>query len=222
MSDGATCVHELPITSALVDVGAEKPANLNRWSEVGFFGGTFDPPHQGHVQVIQAAQRALGLERTYVVPANQNPLKDSSVTPYEDRLAMTRLQFSGLPGIEVSDLEKCRKPSYTYLSIYDLFMEGLGPANYHVIIGDDSAHQLLRWHKLTELVVFADIYVVGPEAREKRAALPPWIRRHVGIVTVDTPSEHATQVRSALARGERHEMLSDSVYDYIRTKELYK
>lgn len=206
----------------LVEARAESPRELNGWQDVGFFGGTFDPPHAGHSLVIKAAQEALGLWETIVVPAGQNPLKGASSASYEDRLAMARLQFDGMPGVMVSDMERSRKPSYTYVSVDEMFMESHGPANYHIIIGDDCARDLCRWYKCIDLVVFADVYVVGPRAREARAELPAWLRRHAGVIQVETPHDHATQVREALKLGVGHPMLSDAVSDYIKERGLYR
>ena len=75
--------------------------------KIGVYGGSFNPPHLGHVRAAQACKQALGLDRVLVIPASIPPhkqLTSSSASP-EERLALTRLAFENLPGFEVLNLE---------------------------------------------------------------------------------------------------------------------
>ena len=84
--------------------------------KIGVYGGSFNPPHLGHVRAAQACKRALGLERVLVIPASIPPHKQmasGSATAME-RLKLTQLAFSQLPGFEVLDMELRREgKSYT-------------------------------------------------------------------------------------------------------------
>jgi len=78
---------------------------------VAFFGGSFDPPHLGHLAVARAARAALGLDAVLFAPVGAQPLKPNGATAgFEDRLAMTRLAVAGEPGFAVS-LVDAPKPS---------------------------------------------------------------------------------------------------------------
>ena len=78
---------------------------------MAFFGGSFDPPHLGHLAVARAAQAALGLDTVLFAPVGAQPLKpQGSTAGFEDRLAMTRLAIAGEPGFAVS-LADAPKPS---------------------------------------------------------------------------------------------------------------
>ena len=87
---------------------------------IGIFGGTFNPPHIGHLQAAKEAARALELDRVLLVPSCQTPHKpvpDGSASA-QQRLDMLRLATAGDPMLEVSDVEVCRGGvSYTYETV---------------------------------------------------------------------------------------------------------
>ena len=87
---------------------------------IGIYGGTFNPPHIGHLQAAQQVITALGLTKLLVIPDRIAPhkvLPANSATP-EQRLDMLRLATAACPGMEVSDLELNREGvSYTYLTV---------------------------------------------------------------------------------------------------------
>ena len=95
---------------------------------IGLFGGTFDPPHLGHVAALRAVSRALSLDRLLLVVANDPWQKSSSraVTPAEDRFAMAQALAEGIPGVEASRMEIDRGgPSYTVTTVEALRAEAV-------------------------------------------------------------------------------------------------
>ena len=85
---------------------------------IGIFGGSFDPPHVGHMQTAKQAIEALELDRLLMIPARNAPHKKGSVVAAEHRLAMLRIAAEGLDKAVVSDLELQREgASYTYVSL---------------------------------------------------------------------------------------------------------
>src|SRR5580693_8255419 len=91
---------------------------------VAFFGGSFDPPHRGHLAIARAAQRALELDTVLFAPVGTQPLKEQGATAsYADRLAMTRLAIEGEPGFAISEVDKPRAAGVPNFSLETL--EGL-------------------------------------------------------------------------------------------------
>jgi nicotinate-nucleotide adenylyltransferase len=113
---------------------------------LGVFGGTFDPPHNGHLRIAHAAKEQLLLERVLFTPAGVQPLKqDQSLSPALHRAKMVELAIAQQPGFEFSrvDLER-HGPHYTV----DLLriVSGIYPgAPLWFILGSDSLVDLLRW-----------------------------------------------------------------------------
>ena len=127
---------------------------------VGLFGGTFDPPHNGHVAALRAAAATGRFERIEVTVAG-DPYRKSAVGPLHSaplRLTMARAAFSGLALVHVSDREITRPgPSYTMDTVTEL----LGEAEWvDVLVGADLAPQLPSWHRADELRELVSVGIV--------------------------------------------------------------
>ncbi len=141
---------------------------------VAFFGGTFDPPHRGHLAVARAAQAALGLDAVIFAPVGAQPLKlQGSAASFEDRLAMTRLAMAGEPGFAVS-LADAPKPSgapnYTFDTLCALRAELPPGSSLFCLMGADSFLTLRLWHRAAEIPFAAPLIV---------ASRPGWQVDHV-------------------------------------------
>ena len=90
--------------------------------KLGIFGGTFSPPHKGHVAAAACFRESFGLDRLLVVPAAVPPNKEGKdILPAGHRVEMCRLAFEGIPFCEVSEIELARGgTSYTYLTLAEL------------------------------------------------------------------------------------------------------
>ncbi len=146
---------------------------------IAFFGGSFDPPHRGHVAVARAAQRALGLDTVLFAPVGAQPLKQAGATAsFEDRLAMTRLAIAGEPGLEISLADAptvAGGPNYTLETLKQLRAE-LGPeCALFFLMGADSFFGLRKWHRAAEIPFAAPLIVAsrpGQPLEGVKAALP--------------------------------------------------
>lgn len=129
---------------------------------LGVFGGTFDPPHRGHLAVAQAAQRTFALDRVLLVVAN-DPWRKSpgrAITPAADRLAMVQAMARDEVGLEVSDVEIRRGgPSYTVVTLRELAAAHPG-SELFLIIGRDLVDDFSSWHESVEIGRLATIVVV--------------------------------------------------------------
>jgi nicotinate-nucleotide adenylyltransferase len=115
---------------------------------IGVFGGTFDPPHYGHLVIAEEARARLGLRRVIFLPTGQPPHKpDRVVTPVADRLAMVHLAIAGNPGFQLSRLDVDRPGPYFSADLLEMLQAELGPtADLHFIVGMDSLGDFLTWH----------------------------------------------------------------------------
>jgi nicotinate-nucleotide adenylyltransferase len=151
---------------------------------VAFFGGSFDPPHLGHLAVARAARTALDLDVVLFAPVGSQPLKpQGSTASFEDRLAMTQLAIADEPGFELS-LADAPKPSgdpnYTVDTLREL-RGGLAPDGVlFCLMGADSYFGLRRWHRSSEIPFIAPLIVASRPGQKPedwisglREALPP-------------------------------------------------
>jgi len=152
-------------------------------ARVAFFGGSFDPPHLGHLAVARAACAALRLDQVLFAPVGAQPLKPEGPTAsFADRVAMTRLAIAGEPGFAISLADAPKPngaPNYTAETLESLQADlGAGAALF-CLMGADSFFELRRWHRAPEIPFIAPLIVASRPAELPeedlgglRAALP--------------------------------------------------
>jgi nicotinate-nucleotide adenylyltransferase len=146
---------------------------------VAFFGGSFDPPHMGHLAVARAARAALGLDTVLFAPVGAQPLKPfGSTAAFPDRLAMTRLAIANKPGFAIS-LADAPKPSgapnFTLETLHSLRAELPPDSTLFCLMGADSFFSLRSWHRSAEIPFAAPLIVAsrpGQRLDDLKAALP--------------------------------------------------
>lgn len=132
--------------------------------KIGFFGGSFDPPHRGHVALARLAIDRLGLDRVLFAPVGVQPLKrDRPQANFADRVAMTRLAIEHEPCLELSLIDAPRtdqRPNYTIDTVRGL-RATLDPADQlFCLMGADSFLSIGRWYRSADLLLACD-FVVG-------------------------------------------------------------
>ncbi|MHB8380433.1 MAG: nicotinate-nicotinamide nucleotide adenylyltransferase [Acidimicrobiales bacterium] len=158
---------------------------------LGLFGGTFDPPHFGHVAALEAAASSGRFDRLLVTVAGDPYLKNADVRPASLRLAMAHAAFDDLALVEVSDLEIRRHgPSYTIDTVRDL-LEDVDTVD--LIVGADLATQLDRWH---EAEVLRELVAVGVVPRPGSSSLAPegWRNYEIPMEPVDLSSTYIREM----------------------------
>jgi nicotinate-nucleotide adenylyltransferase len=219
--------YAAPIPPQSRDQGAySQPAGhpTPRPERVGLLGGTFDPPHCGHVAIATSCVRALELDRVLLVVANEPwqkvPLR--SVTPAEDRFAMVEALAPLVPGAEPSRLEIDRGgPSYTADTVDELRADAArrgATLDLYLIVGSDLVDSLGTWRRVEELRASVTLAVV---ARPQHVArLPPgWKAVLVADDSVDVSS---SEVRERLEQGLPVEgLVPPEVIRCIRSRGLY-
>ena len=195
---------------------------------IGVFGGTFDPPHLGHLILASEALVQLALDRLLWVLTSVPPHKlDQSITPLEDRLAMLKLAVADEPAFRVSRVDMNRPgPHYTVDTLALLRRENR-TATLIFLMGGDSLHDLTTWHEPAVLVAECDEIgvmrrpgdFVDLASTEKQI---PGITAKVRFV--DAPlleiASHEIRRRAAEGRPFRY-YVPQAVYWYIVGKSLY-
>tara|TARA_B100000686_G_scaffold8562_1_gene8641 strand:- start:7101 stop:7682 length:582 start_codon:yes stop_codon:yes gene_type:complete len=164
---------------------------------IGLFGGTFDPPHLGHLAVALAARDTLELDRTLLVVANQpwQKIVERPVTEAHHRLAMTELLVQNSDGLEASDLEIVRGGmSYTIDTVKQLQEVG---HEVVLIMGADAAAGVDSWERATELSRLTRIAVVDRPGYD----LPELANWSVTKIPAQSISVSSSQLRSSMSEG---------------------
>ena len=196
--------------------------------KVAFYGGTFDPPHIGHVSAARAFAGYTGADMLYIIPNYIPPLKDGCrPASADDRLAMASLAFGGEKTV-ISDYEiKNGGVSYTFMTAEHLASLHPG-AQLFMLVGTDQLLQLEKWKEPRRLLETVTVCVALRAAEEERAAREKADRLHcvfgarVLFVPCDPVTVSSTEIRALLREGRGAEYLPEAVYEYIIEKGLYR
>ena len=198
--------------------------------KIGIYGGTFSPPHIGHIGAAKEFIKAVGLDKLFVVPTFRPPHKDDNAIIESDlRLQMCRLAFD-MPFCEVSDIEIRRGgKSYTVLTLEEM-KKSYPEDELFLLCGTDMVLTLDRWFRAEDIFKLCTIVYVRREndpATEKdilekislfREQFDAEIR-HISPRTVELSS---SQIRERMARGEDiSDLVPNAVADFIRLHGLY-
>ena len=199
---------------------------------IGIYGGTFDPPHWGHITAARAAMEQLKLDRLVLIPDRVPPhkaLPEGSASP-EQRLEMAALAAAELgKRAEVSDRELRRSgPSYTSDTLAELRREHPEDTLW-LLMGSDMFLSLQTWHAPERIMELARIAPFSREAADESetfAAQQSRLERAYGaqIQIVQNPEVwelSSTEVRAALAAGRGSDLLPPAVYGYVLREHLY-
>jgi nicotinate-nucleotide adenylyltransferase len=199
-------------------------------SRLGLLGGTFDPPHYGHLVAGQEAAERLGLERVLYLPAGQPPHKlDEPVSPLEPRRRMTELAIADNPlfSLSLADCEQA-EPSYTVDLLARLQRQLPAQTSLYFIVGMDSLRDLTTWKEPARVLRQCRLVVVRrpgyePLDLQQLAAEVPGADRR--IIILDTPGLDisSTELRARIAAGRSiRYLVPETVRAYIAEQKLYR
>lgn len=194
--------------------------------KIGILGGTFDPPHAGHLALARSALQQLELDEVLFLPANRNPLKSSkSTVSGKHRLGMVEALIRHDSQMAVSDMEITRGgTSYTVDTLGELQM--VQPAEYWFIMGADSLVGIRDWKNPLRLLKLCRIAVaVRPPLSEPDilVRLPEEFKGKVDILQMPPSDISSTDLRDRLMRNQNvSPNLPQDVLKYIHTHQLYR
>jgi nicotinate-nucleotide adenylyltransferase len=205
----------------------ERPAPSGGLSSLGILGGTFNPPHLGHLAIARHARSELSLQRVALVPARVPPHKPIERDPGSARrLEMCRLLVARQEGLAVCALETERDgPSYTVDTLNALHASH-PQAELTLILGADIASTLPAWREPRRLLELASLAVAarpGTDRREVLDALQP-LGPSVRVEFLRAPEidVSSSQARERTLAGEPlEELVGDAVAGYIAEQGLY-
>ena len=202
--------------------------------KIGIYGGTFNPPHLGHMAAAKTAAQVLGLDKLILIPAATPPhkqLPEGSPTA-EQRLDMVRLMADNLnmPGVaQVSDIE-LRREGKSYTSDTLVAMKAMYPdAELWLLMGTDMFLTIQNWHEPEKIMELAGICAFGRTEQDGEELFAPQRKflqetYNTRLMTITLPGLvdiSSTQLRAVLDDGQGEGYLCPAVYGYILMNGLY-
>jgi nicotinate-nucleotide adenylyltransferase len=188
---------------------------------VGLFGGTFDPPHVGHLVTAVNVRHELQLDSVILMVANVPWQKQGSrdITPAADRLAMVAAAVADVDGLEAGDLEITRGGSSFTADTLAALAEIEPDAQFFTIVGDDAAAGITSWERHSEVVARSTLVVVDrPGAPVELPVEFDWVRVEVPRLEVSS-----TDLRARVSDGRPLDYLvTEPVLQIVRERCLYQ
>ncbi len=171
---------------------------------IAIFGGTFDPPHNAHIQVLKFLLDEKKYQKIWVIPSPKNPLKQA-IAPFEDRYEMCRRAFGNLdPAVQVKDEEKT-STGYTVDLIGHLLKKYPG-SKFTFVGGSDLKKELAQWKDSAKLKQWIEFKFL-PRPPDPDSPFPPF---------------SSTEIRERIGKNlPVRELVPEEVEKYIREKHLY-
>ena len=194
----------------------------NTESRIGLFGGSFDPVHNGHLEIARESLLQFKLDRVLFIPAAQSPLKEHSPrTSDKERIDMLELTISRDERFEIC-LDEIERGGVSYSfetanSVQQRFPE----SQLFWILGGDQAQQLGQWRNIKTLAKTVEFICLPRNGEElSKFSLPPDV--HLHMLDIPLMKISSTQIRQSLKDSpDSNPLLPESVIKYIKSKNLY-
>ncbi|MEM7434153.1 MAG: nicotinate (nicotinamide) nucleotide adenylyltransferase [Myxococcota bacterium] len=176
------------------------------------YGGSFDPPHMGHVLAVAWALGAGEVDHVWVIPTWKHPFDKEHGADFEARVEMCKLAFAGLRNAEISTVERDLGGVSRTLSTIEALGTAHPEASFRLLIGADILGETNRWHRWPDVAAAAPPLVVG------RAGYPLPDGCPIAI-----PDVNSTDIRQGLAQGSKMDgLVPHEVLAYVRAQGLYR
>jgi len=198
---------------------------VNNSKQAGIFGGTFNPPHIGHLLIAKKAKEMFKLDKIVFVPSFHPPHKDAKyVLDPLHRLEMVKLLIQGDPSFILSDYE-VKKKGFSYsIDTVKLFVHEFSGTKFYFITGSDAFYYIDTWKDSEKLLSLIEFIVYAREGFAKDRIMHKF-RGMKNINWIEDSLIHisSSQIRSRVRAGEDCvEETGAAVWEYIRKNNLYK
>ncbi len=197
---------------------------------LGIFGGTFNPPHIGHIHIASEALNGAMLDKMLFVPCGNPPHKrvEGDATP-KHRFEMTQIAISNYPKFEITDLE-IRSSEYSYTAKTLELLKGIYPGSrLCFVVGGDSLRDMESWYQPQKIFQLSEIVALrrgGMENQVFDESVDFYRKKYdadITIVDIDPVDVSSSTLRAKIAQGEDTGNLVDKkVLEYINKFEIYK
>jgi nicotinate-nucleotide adenylyltransferase len=196
-------------------------------TRIGVFGGTFDPPHLGHLLLAENAADALGLAKVLFTPAADPPHKETDdVSPAEHRIQMVTLAIENNPRFALSRVDLDRPGPHYTADTMRLMHEQMPNAELYFLMGGDALRDFPQWHQPAVIMRYARLGVMRRPGAvidlSKIEAVIPSIADRISFVDAPEIEISATAIRERLRDGQsiRYQVTA-SVERYLMEHHLY-
>lgn len=212
--------------------------------KIGIFGGSFNPPHMGHINAIQTVAKKAGLGKVHIIPAAQNPLKTPVEGPTpEQRVELTRLAFDQYGETYFVDDQEIKRGgmSYTIDTVMNL-RKSYDANDLYLVVGADKFEELSQWKDYQKILTEANLIVTtrpGYDMPDSLDEMPGYLKplvaefdfnfielntgRNIQFITLRDVEVSSSEVRKWLRSGKPVEKyLPLSVESYIKEHKLYR
>lgn len=189
-------------------------------AKIGLLGGTFDPIHDGHINIAKEAYKQLNLDELWLIPVLNNPFTKNITATNEQRIEMIRLATVSYPFMKICDIELNKDPnvkSYTYDTLKDLKKQY--SHDFYFIIGYDQAEQFEHWYKAKEISKLAQLVVFARKGYTRHENIRKYQMQELDITANDISS---TTIKEGHVEGVDKRVLNYMMTNSIYTKTMIK
>jgi nicotinate-nucleotide adenylyltransferase len=185
--------------------------------KIGIYGGSFNPIHRGHVEIIKYVMREMKLDRIIVIPVGNPSHREDDLLAGEKRIELVKAACRDIPGVNVSSIEvKSEGVSYTYDTLLNL-KKRYKEAEFYEIIGEDSAEYIDEWKDYEKMLNECKFVVLKRTGYNYKSD-------NENMIVLESPLYRysSTEVRNGLKNGiDVRSMVPEAVWEIIEKEKLY-
>lgn len=179
---------------------------------IAIYGGSFDPPHLGHVLSVAWAISAAEVDEVWIIPTWKHVFEKQHGASFEERMSMCQLAFAPFRHVEVSDIERRLGGVSRTLDTLDALETEHPDRVFRLLIGADVLPATQRWYRWDEVVKVAPPLVIGRQGYPVPEGCP-----------ISIPNINSTDIRSGLANAaDISGLVPTAVIEHIRSRDLYQ
>lgn len=195
--------------------------------KTGIFGGAFNPPHTGHINLAKEAIEQLKLRKLLIIPTFESPHKATKLAPFEERAEMCRRAFSGISDkceVEICEIEReLGGISYTINTLRAL-KKRYTDARFFLLIGGDMLFSFTEWYKYESILKECEVCAAA-RGGDNFSEMLEYATEvgHIKVLPTNVVDISSTEIREKIQKGEdTSEWITENVRGYIEEKGLYK